>query len=210
MCGIFGYVGTKNAEPLLVEGLRTLEYRGYDSAGIFIPGYGAVKAVGPINNLALKLSQTIPGTSGIAHTRWATHGAPSEKNAHPHADATEHIWIVHNGIIENYRELKDGLEEQGISFSSDTDTEVLAKLIGSVYVNDLEDAVRTALHRVRGTYGIAVMHTEQPDEIVVARMGSPIVLGIGTDGNFIASDASALIVHTKDVVYLDDGDYGNS
>jgi len=206
MCGIFGYVGTRTAESLLVEGLRTLEYRGYDSSGIFIPGYGVVKAVGPIDNLAQKLSNTIGGTSGIAHTRWATHGAPSERNAHPHGDSREHIWIVHNGIIENYRELKDELMAQGIQFLSDTDTEVLAKLIGSLYKSDLEGGVHEALKRVRGTYGVAVMHAHNPDQIIVARMGSPIVLGIGRDGNFISSDASALLIHTKDVIYLDDGD----
>ncbi len=206
MCGIFGYVGTRTAEPILIEGLRTLEYRGYDSAGIFVPGYGVVKAVGPIDNLAAKIKETIPGTSGIAHTRWATHGVPSEANAHPHKDMSENIWLVHNGIIENYRELKEGLLVQGIRFYSDTDTEVLAKLIGSFYRGDLREAVTQALRAVRGTYGLAVMSDKRPDEIVAARMGSPIVLGLAVDGNFIASDSSALLVHTKDVVYLDDGE----
>lgn len=206
MCGIFGYVGTRTATPILVEGLRTLEYRGYDSAGIFVPGYGTVKAVGPIDNLALKITDTISGTSGISHTRWATHGAPTEANAHPHADMSGSVWIVHNGIIENYRELKDGLIAQGMKFESDTDTEVLAKLIGVHNRGNLRDAVRSALSMVRGTYGIAVQSEHAPNEIVVARMGSPIVLGLGRDGNFISSDASALLAHTKDVVYLDDGD----
>lgn len=206
MCGIFGYVGTRTAEPLLIEGLRTLEYRGYDSAGIFVPEYGAVKAVGPIDNLATKITDTIPGTSGIAHTRWATHGAPTEANAHPHADMSGSVWVVHNGIVENYRELKEGLTMQGITFSTDTDTEVLAKLIGTLYKGDLAAAVREALYRVRGAYGLAVMADGKPKEIVVARLGSPIVIGLGSDGNFIASDPSALLVHTKDVVYLDDGE----
>ncbi len=206
MCGIFGYVGSRTAEPILIEGLRTLEYRGYDSAGIFIPGHSAVKAVGPIDNLALKLSNTISGTSGIAHTRWATHGAPTEANAHPHVDMSGSVWLVHNGIIENYRELKEELIAQGMTFTSDTDTEVLAKLIGSKNHGDLREAVRTALQMVRGTYGIAVLSEQAPDEIIVARMGSPIVLGLGRDGNFVSSDASALLAHTKDVVYLDDGD----
>ncbi len=206
MCGIFGYVGTRTATPLLVEGLRTLEYRGYDSSGIFIPGYGSVKAVGPIDNLAQKITETIPGTSGISHTRWATHGPPTERNAHPHSDMSGSVWIVHNGIIENYRELKEALIAQGMKFESDTDTEVLAKLIGSFNSGNLEEAVRTALQVVRGTYGIAVLSEARPDEIIVARMGSPIVLGIGRDGNFVSSDASALLAHTKDVVYLDDGD----
>ncbi len=206
MCGIFGYVGSRTAEPMLIEGLRTLEYRGYDSAGIFVPGYGAIKAVGPIDNLALRITETISGTSGIAHTRWATHGEPTELNAHPHVDASGRIWLVHNGIIENFREIKEGLIAQGSTFVSQTDTEVLAKLIGTLYTGNLLEAVRTALHLVRGTYGIAVMSEDAPEEIVVARMGSPIVLGIGVDGHFVSSDPSALLKYTKDVVYLDDGE----
>lgn len=206
MCGIFGYVGSHTAEPILVEGLRTLEYRGYDSAGIFVPGYGAVKSIGPIDNLAAAITQPIPGTSGIAHTRWATHGEPTEKNAHPHVDMSGLIWLVHNGIIENYRELQEGLIAQGIRFETQTDSEVLAKLIGTQYQGDLLKAVQSALTMVRGTYGIAVMSESTPGEIVVARMGSPIVLGIGTDGHFVSSDPSALLIHTKDVVYLDDGE----
>jgi len=206
MCGIFGYVGTRTAEPILVEGLRTLEYRGYDSAGIYVPGYGAIKSVGPIDNLAALITKTVGGTSGIAHTRWATHGEPTEVNAHPHSDMSKQVWLVHNGIIENYREIKEGLTAQGITFSSQTDTEVLAKLIGSLYSGNLKDAVSAALRMVRGTYGIAVMAEHNKDEIVVARMGSPIVLGIGKDGHFVSSDPSALLAHTKDVVYLDDGE----
>ncbi len=209
MCGIFGYVGSRTAEPILVEGLRTLEYRGYDSAGIYVPGYGAVHAVGPITNLSSKIdtsTETIGGTSGIAHTRWATHGPPTEANAHPHKDMSEGVWLVHNGIIENFREIKEGLIMQGMQFESDTDTEVLAKLVGSLYTGDLQKAVHEALRRVRGTYGIAVMSEHEPQQMVVARMGSPIVLGIGVDGNFVSSDPSALLVHTKDVVYLDDGE----
>lgn len=206
MCGIFGYVGTRTAEPMLIEGLRTLEYRGYDSAGIFIPGYGAIKAVGPIDNLAKKIAETISGTSGIAHTRWATHGEPTEVNAHPHKGEKGRVWVVHNGIIENYRELRDELKDKGIKTESETDTEVLAKVIESLYTDSLETAVRTALKSVRGTYGLAVMASDAPDEIVIARMGSPIVLGLGKDGNFVSSDPSALMVHTKDVIYLDDGE----
>lgn len=206
MCGIFGYVGTRTAAPMLLEGLRTLEYRGYDSAGIFVPGFGAVKAVGPIDELAKKITTTIPGTSGIAHTRWATHGAPTEKNAHPHLDMSGSVAVVHNGIIENYREIKEGLLVRGITFESDTDTEVLAKLIGTYYAGDLVAAVRQALQVVRGTYGIAVLSAHEPGMIVVARMGSPIVLGIAADGTFVSSDPSALLSHTKDVVYLEDGE----
>jgi glutamine---fructose-6-phosphate transaminase (isomerizing) len=148
MCGIFGYVGTRTATPLLLDGLRTLEYRGYDSSGIFIPEYGVVKAVGPIDELAKKITATIPGTSGIAHTRWATHGPPTEKNAHPHLDMSGSVAVVHNGIIENYREIKEGLLVRGITFESDTDTEVLAKLIGTFYTGDLPKAVRQALQVV--------------------------------------------------------------
>lgn len=206
MCGIFGYVGSHTAEPILIEGLRTLEYRGYDSAGIFVPGFGALKAVGPIDNLAKKITETISGSSGIAHTRWATHGEPTEKNAHPHKGANSMVWIVHNGIIENYKDIKEGLVAQGIAFETETDSEVLARLIESLYSSSLEEAVRQALRRVRGTYGLAVMSVSNPDEIVVARMGSPIVLGIGKDGNLVSSDPSALMAHTKDVVYLDDGE----
>lgn len=206
MCGIFGYVGSRTAEPILVEGLRTLEYRGYDSAGIYVPGYGAVKAVGPIANLAEKITEPINGTSGIAHTRWATHGEPTIENTHPHSDMNRKVWLVHNGIIENYREIKEELTKQGVTFDSDTDTEVLSKLIGSLYAGDLEKAVRESLSKVRGTYGIAVMAEESPEQMLVARMGSPIVLGLGTDGNFVSSDPSALLVHTKDVIYLEDGE----
>lgn len=206
MCGIFGYVGNRTAEPILIEALRTLEYRGYDSAGIFIPNHGAVKAVGPIDNLASKITETIGGSSGIAHTRWATHGEPTEINAHPHQGQNGIVWIVHNGIIENYREIKDQLRERGIKLTSDTDTEVLAKLIESFYTDSLESAVRLALDTVEGTYGLAVMSIHNPGEVVVARMGSPIVLGIGTDGNYVSSDPSALMKHTKDVIYLEDGE----
>lgn len=206
MCGIFGYVGSRTAEPILVEALRTLEYRGYDSAGIFVPGYGAVKAVGPIDNLAAKITETIGGSSGIAHTRWATHGEPTEANAHPHKGAVGRVWIVHNGIIENHRDLREALRERGIQVETETDTEVLAKLIESFYTHSLPDAVRMALETVEGTYGLAVMSADNPNEMVAARMGSPIVIGIGTDGNFVSSDPSALMKHTKDVIYLEDGE----
>jgi glutamine---fructose-6-phosphate transaminase (isomerizing) len=206
MCGIFGYVGKEQAAPILLEALRTLEYRGYDSAGIFVAGHGVIKAAGPIINLEKKLTADISGTSGIAHTRWATHGAPTEKNAHPHHDMSGQLWLVHNGIIENFRELKEGLIVQGIKFYSDTDTEVLIKLIGSFYSGNLLQATNLALKAVRGTYGLAIMSELEPEKIVVARMGSPIVLGVGKDCNFVSSDPSALLVHTKNVVYLDDGE----
>lgn len=206
MCGIIGYVGKHTAAPLLLDGLRALEYRGYDSAGMFVPGYGAVRAVGPIDALEAKCTVTISGTSGIAHTRWATHGAPTEANAHPHCDMSEAVWVVHNGIIENYQELKEGLYAQGISFSSETDTEVLAKLIGSLYSGNLYEAVQTALERVHGAYGLVVQSARTPNELVVARLGSPLVLGLMPSGILIASDTSALLAHTKDVIYLEDGE----
>jgi glucosamine--fructose-6-phosphate aminotransferase (isomerizing) len=206
MCGIFGYNGTRTACPILLEGLRTLEYRGYDSAGLFIPGQKLIKAVGPIDALSKKIPDPLPGTIGIAHSRWATHGAPTEANAHPHTDASGTIAIVHNGIIENYQELKEGLRMQGLKFYSDTDTEVLAKLIGTLYAGDLLKAVQRALSMVRGTYGLAVVAEQQPEELVVARLGSPIVIGIGSDGNLVSSDPAALLPYTKDVVYLEDGD----
>lgn len=207
MCGIFGYVGEKEAQAVLVAGLKTLEYRGYDSAGLFVPGAGVCKSVGKVASLSEKLaSLPLFGHSGIAHTRWATHGEPNEKNAHPHTDASETIWLVHNGIIENWQSIKDSLLAQGIPFYSQTDTEVLVKLIGSLYKGNLRDAVIRALTIVEGTYGIAVMASDSPAEIVVARMGSPLVIGVGAGENFVSSDPSALLPYTKKVVYLDDGE----
>ena len=206
MCGIIGYVGTRSADSILLEGLHTLEYRGYDSSGLYIPAHGAIHAVGPIASLVAAMPSVIHGNSGIAHTRWATHGAPTRANAHPHRDFSESVWIVHNGIIDNWREIKEGLQQQGITFTSETDTEVLAKLIGMHYRGDMQNTLQTVLPMVRGTYGIAVMHEDHPDQIFTARLGSPIILGISPHGNLVASDPSALLAHTKDVVYLDDGD----
>ena len=206
MCGIFGYVGSNRATPILINGLKALEYRGYDSAGIFVSDCGAVKAVGPVVNLESKIPQSMDGLTGIAHTRWATHGVPSEANAHPHHDKSESIWLVHNGIIENYHELKAEMQAKGINFYSETDTEVLAKLIGTFYMGDLKQAVLSALKQVRGTYGVAVMHNNDSSQVVVARMGSPIVIGVGYDGNYISSDPSALLAYTKEVIYLEDGE----
>lgn len=206
MCGIFGYVGGRSASPILLEGLRTLEYRGYDSAGIFVPGNDPIRAAGPIDNLAAKVPVALAGTSGIAHTRWATHGAPTEANAHPHLDMSGSIAIVHNGIIENYQSLKEGLMMRGITFTSDTDTEVLAKLIGTEYQGDLLAAMQAALKLVRGTYGLMAVSSYDPTTIVTARLGSPVVIGLGTDGNLVSSDPSALLAHTKDVVFLEDGE----
>lgn len=206
MCGIIGYVGEKEAVPILLEGLRTLEYRGYDSAGIYLPGHAPIRAVGPIANLAEKVPTSLTGTTGIAHTRWATHGTPTEENAHPHLDMSGTIALTHNGIIENFRELREGLVAQGMEFTSETDSEVLAKLIGTMYQGNLLHAVQAALRLVRGTYGIIVSSKKHPDMIIAARLGSPVVLGVGSGENFIASDTSALLAHTKEVVYLEDGE----
>ena len=207
MCGIFGYVGGKDAAPILVDGLRKLEYRGYDSAGVYVAGAGVAKAVGKVAMLAAELeSNPRAGTAGIAHTRWATHGVPSVENAHPHSNVTGTINLVHNGIIENWVELKTELRAAGVTFVSETDTEVLAQLIGTYYEDDLQSAVASALKRIRGTYGLAIMSTKANDEIVLARMGSPIVIGVGDGEHFVSSDPSALLSYTKNVIYLDDGD----
>ncbi len=207
MCGIIGYTGSREALPVLIAGLEALEYRGYDSAGLSLGGQ-LVKKVGKVAVLkaaTAELTDTT-ATTGLAHTRWATHGEPTEANAHPHTDATGHIHLVHNGIIENWRELRAGLEAQGIAFYSATDTEVLAKLIGHHYTGDLLAAVRTALALVRGAYGIVVWSNDAPDTLVVARLGSPIVLGITDDGRYVASDPTALLPYTKRLVFLADGE----
>ena len=206
MCGIFGYTGTRSAQPLLIEGLQTLEYRGYDSAGIYTPSHGCQKAVGPIKNLVATLKDDNTSTSGIAHTRWATHGLPTLQNAHPHMDASEQVWIAHNGIIENWEELKEGLRQRDIRFYSDTDTEVLAKLIGIHYKNDLRQAILETIPYLRGAFGIIAISKNKPDTLVAVRYGSPLVVGLGTDGNFISSDASAILPYTREVIYLNDGD----
>ncbi len=207
MCGIIGYTGNRNATPILLSGLKSLEYRGYDSAGIYLPAVGVCKAVGPVENLVEHIDvKKWKGTSGIAHTRWATHGPPTEVNAHPHSDERGTVWIVHNGIIENNDALREGLLARGIEFRSDTDTEVLAKLIGIHYQSDLYKAVNQTLRLVRGTYGLVVTSHECPDTLLVASLGSPIVIGIGNKEHFVASDPSALLPYTKDVVYLEDGE----
>ncbi len=210
MCGIVGYIGPRVATPLLVDGLRRLEYRGYDSAGIAIlNGHGVEtrKAAGKISRLESLLSSSpIEGNIGIAHTRWATHGAPTECNAHPHVTEDGSIAVVHNGIIENASTLRTRLTERGHVFSSETDTEVLAHLIEELYEDTLEKAVIAALSHVEGTYGIAVMAASDPGKLVAARLGSPLLLGLGEDEYFIASDVSAILAHTRQVIYLDDGD----
>ncbi|MHB1222760.1 MAG: glutamine--fructose-6-phosphate transaminase (isomerizing) [Gemmatimonadaceae bacterium] len=210
MCGIVGYIGPRAATPLLVDGLKRLEYRGYDSAGIAIlNGHGVEtrKAAGKISRLeSLLAGSPLEGSTGIAHTRWATHGAPTECNAHPHVTEDGNIAVVHNGIIENASTLRTRLMERGHVFSSETDTEVLAHLIEELYEDTLEKAVIAALSHVEGTYGIAVMASRDPGKLVAARLGSPLLLGLGEDEYFIASDVSAILAHTRQVIYLDDGD----
>jgi glucosamine--fructose-6-phosphate aminotransferase (isomerizing) len=214
MCGIVGYFGKRNASEILVDGLRRLEYRGYDSAGVACLHDGqiyVVKAAGKIKELRGRVDASDQeslrrSTLGIGHTRWATHGPPNETNAHPHLDASGHFAMVHNGIIENYKEIKAGLAKQGIECVSDTDSEVLVQLIAYCYKDNLEKAVSEALKKVKGTYGIVVMTDREPGKLVTARCGSPIVLGLGRDETVIASDASAIIPHTRDAIYLEDFD----
>ena len=214
MCGIVGYVGSDQASPVLIEGLRRLEYRGYDSAGMSVLGEGGrlttVKAPGKLAMLEAKLAETpLRGRCGIGHTRWATHGAPSTANAHPHTSTDGTIAVVHNGIIENARRLRHDLAAEGVAFRSETDTEVIAHLIDRAWSErgTLEDAVAVVLERIIGAYGIAVVSSRDPEKIVVARHGSPLLVGVGAGELMVASDASAVIGHTRNVVYLDDGDY---
>lgn len=212
MCGIVGYIGEKNSVPVVIEGLKRLEYRGYDSAGIGIINSTECKVLktkGKVSELEkLVYSEKLNSSLGIGHTRWATHGEPSIKNAHPHMNEDKTVFVIHNGIIENYVSLKNGLIEEGYKFVSETDTEVLAHLIDHYLKikNNLFQAVRYALNEVEGTYGIAVIYKNEPDKIVVAKKGSPLVIGIGKNENFIASDVNALIAHTSQVVYLEDGE----
>ena len=224
MCGIVGYVGRAHATPILLDGLRRLEYRGYDSAGIVVVDDGKLdtrKCAGRIASLEkLVRKQPVSGSLGISHTRWATHGRVNDENAHPHFDASGKLALVHNGVIENYQALKDELIRSGdTNFRSDTDTEVLAHLIGKLYDDScastvdtagkkvrLFEAVRTALRQVIGTYGIALVHADVPDFMIGARRGSPLVLGVGNGENFLASDVSAIVAYTRDAVYLNDFD----
>ncbi|HHT9140528.1 MAG TPA: glutamine--fructose-6-phosphate transaminase (isomerizing) [Candidatus Tripitaka californicus] len=215
MCGIVGYVGHREALPILLDGLKRLEYRGYDSAGVALLEGGEihnVKSAGRIESLEAKLKDhkwqgpSQQATIGIAHTRWATHGPPTSENAHPHLDCHGKIALVHNGIIENYEYLKAVLLEEGYAFSSDTDTEVLVHLIEKYYRGDLASAVRSALQEVEGTYGIAVLCVEEPDKLVVARDSSPMLIGLGQGEYFAASDVAAILEHTRKIVYLENGE----
>jgi len=210
MCGIVCYVGEKQARPILVGGLKQLEYRGYDSAGIAVLEGGSIncqRSVGKIVELEKKINALeMNGTMGIAHTRWATHGEPTEHNAHPHTDQTRKVFVVHNGIIENYSSLKKKLQKGGYRFYSETDTEVLAQLIGIAFEGDLTEAVRKTISKVEGTFGMAVIHQDVPGEIVVARRGSPLVIGLSDDGHFAASDVSAMVRYTNQVIHLQDNE----
>lgn len=213
MCGIIGYVGHRPATPLLLDGLKRLEYRGYDSSGIALmrnDGIQLVKKKGRIAELqkALNGYNDLAATVGLGHTRWATHGIPNDINAHPHLSMGEELVLIHNGIIENYSELRSYLTRSGYTFRSDTDTEVLANLILDFYDGELMPAVIRALHRVQGTYGIAVMHRNHKNEMVVARKGSPLVVGVGDDEYFVASDLAAMVEHTRNVIFLDDNEVG--
>jgi glucosamine--fructose-6-phosphate aminotransferase (isomerizing) len=209
MCGIVGYAGAQQAAPILIEALGRLEYRGYDSAGLAVLGAGGVRVVrrpGRVGDLAAALPKRMAGKLGIGHTRWATHGAPTESNAHPQASSDGRIQVVHNGVIDNAPALRDMLASEGVAFSSDTDTEVIAHLIARSPGASLEDAVIDALGQITGTYAIAVLDASTADRIVVARNGSPLLIGVGEHETLVASDAAALVRHTTTVVHLDDGE----
>jgi glutamine---fructose-6-phosphate transaminase (isomerizing) len=210
MCGIVGYCGSRSASEVLLEGLKRLEYRGYDSAGICVGGGGTelqlVKRKGKIRDLREIVDTKLSGTFGIGHTRWATHGEVNDTNAHPHTSESGDVVIVHNGIIENYLDLRTRLEAAGRTFKSDTDSEVIAYLIEEEYRGSLEDTVRQVLPKLKGTYGIAVIHKKEPGKIVGARNGSPLVLGVGEHEMFLASDVTAILSYTKNAVYLNDGE----
>lgn len=210
MCGIVCYVGNKDVKSILLEGLKRLEYRGYDSAGLAVQDGTEItwsRAVGRIAELEAKINGLgMAGASGIAHTRWATHGEPSEENAHPQRDWEESVFVIHNGIIENYHYLKKKIEKRGIRFRSETDTEVLAHLIALNFEGDLSEAVRKTMARVEGTFGLGVIHRRCPGEIVAARRGSPMIIGVSDDGHFIASDVAAMVRYTNKVVHLEENE----
>ncbi|MGZ6269847.1 MAG: glutamine--fructose-6-phosphate transaminase (isomerizing) [Candidatus Limnocylindrales bacterium] len=211
MCGIVGYTGPREAGPILMEGLQRLEYRGYDSAGIaLVDTRGEVfveKRAGKLANLQTALLDRMPHAGiGLAHTRWATHGRPNDLNAHPHVDCTGDITVIHNGIIENFRELRDALSERGHTFTSETDTEAIAHLIEEAYAGDVADATRAALRQLEGAYALAVLHRAEPDRLVGARMNVPLIVGVGDGETFLASDAAAILAHTDRVIFLEEGD----
>jgi glutamine---fructose-6-phosphate transaminase (isomerizing) len=207
MCGIVGYTGPREAGPILLEGLRRLEYRGYDSAGIaLIDEAGDLfveKRAGKLANLTAALGDGTPHAGiGLAHTRWATHGRPNDLNAHPHVDCSGEITVIHNGIIENFRQLRDMLAAEGHELRSETDTEAIAHLVEDAYAGDLADAVRAALSRVDGAYALVVMHRAEPNRLVGARQNVPLIVGLGDGEAFIASDVAAVLEHTRRIVFL--------
>jgi glutamine---fructose-6-phosphate transaminase (isomerizing) len=211
MCGIVGYTGPREAGPILIEGLKRLEYRGYDSAGIaLVDEQGDLfveKKAGKLANLQTAIADRTPHAAlGLAHTRWATHGRPNDLNAHPHQDCKGEITVIHNGIIENFRELRDGLEARGHTLTSETDTEAIAHLIEEAYEGDLADAVRAALHKLEGAYALVVMHRNEVDRLVGARQDVPLVVGLNGEESFIASDVAAILAHTNRIVFLEEGD----
>lgn len=215
MCGIVGYVGTQQAAPILLEGLSRLEYRGYDSAGICVEQNGVLKvekAKGRLQNLIAKTKNgaLLPGTLGIGHTRWATHGEPNDTNSHPHVSQNGKIAVVHNGIIENYLELREFLQQKGVKFASQTDTEVVAQLMeycmGLPEVETVSDALYMVLHRIEGAYALGILCSDDPDHVYAARKDAPLLIGFGEGENFIASDVTALVKHTRDIVYMEDGE----
>lgn len=211
MCGIVGYVGNKEAYPIIIDGLKKLEYRGYDSAGVALLHNHTIKLFkkqGRVSALEdAVIDENLTATVGIGHTRWATHGAPSDRNAHPHYSNSKNIAMIHNGIIENYNQLKTELVTKGYVFHSDTDSEVLLNFIEDIKINNnsnLEEAVRIALKRVTGAYVILLIDKDLPDTIIAARKGSPLVIGIGDNAHYLGSDASPMLAYTKDVVYIND------
>jgi glutamine---fructose-6-phosphate transaminase (isomerizing) len=211
MCGIVGYTGPREAGPILIEGLKRLEYRGYDSAGIaLVDDQGVLfveKRAGKLANLQTAIADRTPHAAiGLAHTRWATHGRPNDLNAHPHQDCTGNVTVIHNGIIENFRELRDGLESRGHVLTSETDTEAIAHLIEEAYEGDIAAATRSALRRIEGAYALAVMHRGEPDRLIGARQNVPLVVGLAPGETFLASDVAAILAHTDQVVFLEEGD----
>src|SRR5579862_4613232 len=211
MCGIVGYIGTRKAVPIILEGLKRLEYRGYDSAGIAVYCDGDQLAVrrasGKLRNLeeAIRLNP-VDGEYGIGHTRWATHGRPTEENAHPHRDCKGDIVVVHNGIVENYLQLKQQLTAEGHIFVTETDTEVIAHLVEKYFDGNLENAVRDAIRQLTGVFALSVISRRDPNKIVAARSGPPVVVGLGDNEYFVASDVPAILTHTRDMFFLADGD----
>ena len=211
MCGIVGFTGSQNAAPILLDGLKKLEYRGYDSAGIAVLGENGihmVKASGMIKNLDAKIKggAALPGHAGIGHTRWATHGEPTDVNAHPHMSNDNKFAVVHNGIIENYAQLREELKGKGFQFKSETDTEVIVHLMDMYYEGDLKKAVLKTISRLEGAYALGILCSEEGGRIVAARQSAPLIVGVGIGENYFASDVTALVAHTKNVIYMEDGE----